>query len=144
MGALIKTVAEIHFPVMDYHQNELIIEAASPLFVYGDEERLLQVLLNLLSNAVKHTQQGRITLAMVAEEACAVVTMEDTGDGIASELLPKLFQRFSKDEVTGNNGFGLYICKHIVEAHGGTIEIASVQAGGTKVRFMVPLWKEEL
>lgn len=142
-GELIRSVAEIHFPIMDGGGNRILLEAEDALTVNGDWERLQQVLINLLSNAVKHTKNGTITIKAQKDRGFVKTAVKDTGEGISPELLPELFGRFKKHETTGGSGLGLYICRQLAEAHGGMIEIESQQGRGTTVTFTVPLWKEE-
>ncbi len=109
-----------------------------------------QVLVNLISNAAKHTRDGGITISAKTEGDFAVVTVTDTGEGIAPERLPLLFERFkshdseneklSAGRETGT-GLGLYICKHIIDALGGEISISSSVGKGTAVSFTLPTQK---
>lgn len=141
---LLDTVARVHFPVMDNHGNTVTVDVPPSLpRMFGDQERLLQVLLNLVSNAVKHTEGGSVALAARAEENAVAVTVRDTGEGIAPELLPNLFQRYPKNRAAGGNGLGLYICAQIVEAHGGRITVESKAGEGTAVRFTIPVMEQE-
>lgn len=145
IGALLDTVARVHFPVMDNHGNTVTVDAPPDLPpIYGDQERLLQVLLNLVSNAVKHTEGGSVTLSARAEGNMVAVTVKDTGAGIAPELLPQLFERYPKNRAAGGNGLGLYICGQIVEAHGGQINVESKAGEGTAVRFTIPALEQEV
>lgn len=90
----------------------------------GDRERVTQVFDNILSNAIKFTQEGRIIVSvermMENDKEFAVVSVKDTGSGIDSEILPRLFTKFATKSETGT-GLGLYISKRIIEAHGGKI-----------------------
>lgn len=92
--------------------------------VEGDKERLTQVLDNLLSNAIKFTEEGKITVTIELmkekDKQNVVVSVKDTGSGIDSEILPRLFTRFVTKSDRGT-GLGLYISKGIIEAHGGKI-----------------------
>lgn len=144
MAELLDTVARVHFPVMDNHGNTVTVNVPPGLpRIFGDQERLLQVLLNLVSNAVKHTEGGSVALTARAEENSVAVTVRDTGEGIAPELLPNLFQRYPKNRAAGGNGLGLYICAQIVEAHGGKITVESKAGKGTAVRFSIPAMEQE-
>ena len=111
--------------------------------VDGDEGSLEQVLLNLLSNAVRHTVAGdSITVSAIADGDHVRIEVADTGDGIDPELLPALFDRFTRADTarsrdTGGAGLGLAICHAIVEAHGGTIAAESPPGAGA--RFVVEL-----
>jgi two-component system sensor histidine kinase VicK len=92
--------------------------------VEGDKERLTQVLCNILSNAIKFTEEGKITVTLELmkekDKQNAVVSVKDSGSGIDSEILPRLFTRFVTKSDRGT-GLGLYISKGIIEAHGGKI-----------------------
>ena len=144
IAELLDTVARVHFPVMDNHGNTVTVDAPSDLPpIHGDRERLLQVLLNLVSNAVKHTEGGSVSLSARAEGSMAAVTVQDTGEGIAPELLPQLFGRYPQNRAAGGNGLGLYICAQIVQAHGGRINVESRAGAGTTVRFTIPIESAE-
>jgi signal transduction histidine kinase/CheY-like chemotaxis protein/uncharacterized protein YigA (DUF484 family) len=118
--------------------------------VKADEIRINQVLINLISNAVKFTEKGSITIeASVSKspekEAEIMITVADTGIGIAPEDQTKLFQRFSQVDdsptrKTGGTGLGLSICRSLVELHGGRIGLLSSQVGkGSVFYFTLPL-----
>ena len=106
-----------------------------------DPGRLQQVLWNLLSNAVKFTPAGgAVSVDIGADATTATITVADTGVGLASEFLPRLFERFSQADSSstrryGGLGLGLAICKSLVELHGGRIEARSdgVDRGATFV-----------
>lgn len=145
MAELLDTVARVHFPVMDNHGNTVTVDTPPDLpWIYGDRERLLQVLLNLVSNAVKHTEGGGVSLSAQVEGDMVAVAVKDTGAGIAPELLPQLFERYPQNRATGGNGLGLYICGQIVKAHGGQIKVESKAGEGTAVRFTVPALEREV
>ena len=121
-----------------------IFSELAPMTVTGDAERLAQVVTNLLTNAIQYNRSGgevRITLARQSD--LAVLTVADTGQGIAPENLPRVFERFYRADAsrTGadNAGLGLSICKAIVEAHGGTLEVASEQNRGTTFIVRLPV-----
>jgi two-component system sensor histidine kinase VicK len=93
------------------------------IFVEADRIRLTQVIYNLLSNAIKFTKKGRIIISIEKKKDTkeeVVVSIKDTGIGIDSEILPKLFSKFASKSYQGT-GLGLFICKSIVESHGGKI-----------------------
>lgn len=140
IAELLNTAACTHFPVMDNQGNTVTVDAAPDLpLIYGDQERLLQVLLNLISNAVKHTAGGSVALSAHLEGNLMAVTVQDNGEGIAPELLPQLFDRYPEHRAAGGNGLGLYISAQIVEAHGGRISVKSKVGEGTSVSFTIPL-----
>ena len=103
------------------------VHAPTEAIVDGDEDALNEVLLNLVSNAVRHTSQAdTIDIRVAIRGDRVTVEVADTGDGIDPELLPTLFDRFTRADSarsrdTGGAGLGLAICRAIVEAHGGTI-----------------------
>lgn len=106
-----------------------------PCIVLGDATRLQQVLWNLLSNAVKFTPvHGHIEVQLVQDGEYFVISIHDSGEGIAPEFLPYLFGRFSQADGTntrrhGGLGLGLAIVQQLVEMHGGTVFAASEGAG---------------
>jgi two-component system sensor histidine kinase BaeS len=115
--------------------------AAAPLL--GDPVRLRQVLGNLVSNALRHTRRGAVTVRVRTTDAAVELEVADTGEGIAAEHLPHLFDRFfradrSRTRATGGSGLGLAITKHFVDAHGGTITVRSAVGRGTVVTVALP------
>ncbi len=115
-----------------------------------DRERITQVISNLLNNAVKFTEQTRGDVYVAAEEKekadqeIVVVTIKDTGIGIDPEILPRLFTKFATKSQAGT-GLGLFICKSIIEAHGGKIwaENNKNGEGGATFAFSLPLSKQQ-
>jgi PAS domain S-box-containing protein len=114
--------------------------------VVGDGARLQQVLWNLLSNAVKFTpEQGRIEVRLVVVHAQAQIQVKDTGKGIQPDFLPYVFDYFrqadsSNTRTFGGLGLGLAIARHIVELHGGTIQVESPGEGqGATFTLRLPL-----
>ncbi|MBI3950825.1 MAG: heavy metal sensor histidine kinase [Acidobacteria bacterium] len=116
-----------------------------PIMISGDARRLQQLMLNLLDNAIKYTPAGgRIQVEVERCGAVAAVKVLDTGGCIPAEDLPHIFERFYRrrhkaDGETTGFGLGLAICKWIVEAHGGTIEVASELGQGTRFIFHLPI-----
>lgn len=113
------------------------------VLVEGDKERLTQVFDNILSNAIKFTKEGRITVTLERlnenNKEVAVVSVKDTGPGIDSEILPRLFTKFATKSETGT-GLGLYISKGIIETHGGKIwEENNLEETGATFSFSLPL-----
>ena len=112
---------------------------------YGDAGRLSQVLGNLMSNALRHTPPGG-TIAVTAEAAPqgARLAISDTGEGIPSEDLPYVFDRFwrgdrSRSHARGaGSGLGLAIARQLVQAHGGTIQVESQPGRGTAFTILLP------
>jgi nitrogen-specific signal transduction histidine kinase len=117
--------------------------------VEADRERIVQVISNLLNNAIKFTEETRGDVYVAAEEKekadqKVVVTVKDTGIGIDLEILPRLFTKFATKSNTGT-GLGLFICKSIIEAHGGKIwaENNKDGKGGSTFAFSLPLSKQQ-
>ncbi|MDE2503085.1 MAG: response regulator, partial [Burkholderiales bacterium] len=125
-------------------------DAQSAPAVRGDSLRFRQVVTNLLGNAIKFTERGRITLGSQAIEGppgdarrWLRVEVCDTGVGIAPEILPLLFQRFTQADASttrrfGGSGLGLVICKNLVELMGGSIEVESRPGVGSRFWFDLP------
>jgi two-component system, OmpR family, sensor kinase len=110
----------------------------------GDSERLSQVITNLLTNAIHYNHEnGEVRVAARTENGFAVVTVSDTGPGIAPEHLPHIFERFYRADPArttsqGRTGLGLAISKSIVEAHGGTLDVTSQPGSGAKFTMRIP------
>ena len=117
-----------------------------PVVVVADMQRIEQVLFNLLDNAVKYSPNGGvIRLSVEVEEQRARVTVADQGLGIPQEKLPHIFERwyqahFDTHGDYGGMGLGLYICKEIVEQHGGYMWAHSYGQGGSSIGFALPLF----
>jgi signal transduction histidine kinase len=114
--------------------------------LYADGEQLLRVLGNLVSNALRYTSAGgRITLGAACDGEQVALTVADTGEGIAAEHLPNIFERFyradsSRTVETGGSGLGLAIVRSIVEAHGGIVAVASEPGAGTTFSCRLPAY----
>jgi signal transduction histidine kinase len=109
--------------------------------IWGDRDRLLQVFENLIGNAIKFTEAGgRIAVGATASGGEVVFRVADTGCGITSENLPRVFDRFWQATRANRQGagLGLPITKGIVEAHGGRIWVESTPNRGTTFSFTIP------
>ncbi|MBI1824851.1 MAG: response regulator [Planctomycetes bacterium] len=128
----------------------VLVGAVHPLTsprIFGDPGRLQQVLMNLTSNALKFTEKGRVTVRAVMEETTDThltvrFTVDDTGIGIPSERLDRLFRSFSQVDASttrkyGGTGLGLAICKRLVELMGGTIGVSTEPGLGSTFWFTV-------
>ncbi|MGQ0736627.1 MAG: ATP-binding protein, partial [Acidobacteriota bacterium] len=126
----------------------LVTEVADGLpAVHGDRDRLIQVLINLISNAVKFTSAGQVTCRAVRDDGRIVVSVIDTGMGIAPADQPKVFERFKQvgDTLTDKpkgTGLGLPICREIVEHHGGRVWVESEFGKGSTFSFSLPVARD--
>jgi signal transduction histidine kinase len=142
---IIDSVLESIRPAADAKEIELDV-ALAPLRnpVIGDADRLQQVVWNLLSNAIKFTPRGgRVAVRLETSAQNAVVRVKDSGVGIRPDFLPYVFDRFRQAESTitrshGGLGLGLSIVRHLVELHGGTVEVES-EGEGRGATFTVRL-----
>ncbi|TKK26781.1 histidine kinase [Pseudomonas sp. CFBP13528] len=120
---------------------DLSFNAEPGLQINADPERLFQVLSNLIGNAIKFTpRQGNIGISAMSNGAEIVFSVRDSGDGIAPEQLPHVFDRYwtqTENNPTGS-GLGLYITQGIIQAHGGKIVAESEVGRGSEFRFTVP------
>ncbi len=112
--------------------------------ITGDQDRLIQVVINLISNAVKFTDAGSITCSVRQEGLELLVSVKDSGIGIAPDDQPKVFEKFKQvgDTLTDKpkgTGLGLPICKEIVEYHGGRIWVESEPSHGSTFSFTLPI-----
>lgn len=110
----------------------------------ADPERVEQILMNLLGNALRYTGEGSITLQARSEVNLVWIAVIDTGQGIAADELPFVFERFwrsdrSRDRQSGGTGIGLAISRRLVELQGGTIDVKSQLGQGSTFRFSLPL-----
>jgi heavy metal sensor kinase len=118
----------------------------APVFVASEASRLRQVVSNLLDNALRFTPRGgRVVVDVSAEGSVGLLAVTDTGTGIAADHLDRIFDRFYKadparthGETQRSGGLGLAICKSIVEASAGSIEITSTLGEGTRVTVRLP------
>ena len=118
-----------------------------PVEFEGDVDRVAQVLINLVGNAIAYTPAGgEVAVSVEETEKHAVMVVRDTGIGIPKEDLPRLFERFYRVDKalarrSGGTGLGLAIVKHIVEGHGGKVNVESKVGDGSTFRVYLP-WKQ--
>lgn len=124
----------------------LTCEALVPVEVRVDQEKMRSVLRNLMDNALKHTPQGGdpVSIAMVRNKNSVEITIQDHGEGIPEAAMPHVFEPFfrvdsSRSRKTGGYGLGLSLCKAIVNAHQGFIDISSDPGKGTRVFISIPI-----
>ncbi|OBG75031.1 SpoIIE family protein phosphatase [Mycobacterium sp. E3305] len=142
VGALTAHIASSFTELCRRAGLELVVDC-SPVLADVDPGMWETIILNLLSNAVKYTLRGSISVQVRAEPGYCVVTMRDTGVGIAAEDLDRLFDRFYRaDNLRGRSvegtGIGLSLVRGLVELHSGTVEIDSELDRGTTVTVRLP------
>src|SRR5262245_47825253 len=141
-GGLIVEAVDMQRPLASSSSLALQVEVGPDVpEVWGDWDRLLQVFENLIGNAIKFTSAGgRITAGAAPRDDGVVFWVADTGAGIASENLPRIFDRFWQASKAGRRGagLGLSITKAIVEAHGGRRWIESTEGSGSTFFFTIP------
>ncbi|MFF8990331.1 sensor histidine kinase [Streptomyces sp. NPDC014983] len=141
---LLDQVAAAHRVAADGAGVALVTGADPAVWLDADPVRMRQVLGNLVSNALRHTPaDGTVTLTARRDGADAVLTVTDTGSGIADGDLPHVFERFwraekSRSRRTGGSGLGLPIVRHLVAAHGGTARAASGPGAGAVFTLRLP------
>ncbi|RMF21624.1 MAG: hypothetical protein D6760_09095 [Deltaproteobacteria bacterium] len=144
---LVQQAAALVEPLAHEKKRELRVEFPSLVPpVWGDRDRLVQVLTNLLNNAVKFTNEGdSIVVSAEQDGGMCRFTVRDTGVGIPEEDLPKVFEKFHQvagqptdQPKSASTGLGLTICREIVEHHGGRIWVESTLGEGTAFHFTVP------
>jgi len=139
--SLVRETVETYFGVLNKNNNRLLLRIPLELpEVEADSSRLQRVFVNLISNALKHTKNGTILVKAEEDEDHVKVTVRDTGSGISEEDMPHIWERYykGKHSETGT-GLGLFICKFIIESHGGRIWAESEVGKGTAFMFTLPL-----
>jgi len=141
---LLTRAAERLRPQTERARLNLVIDVPAGLPpVLADRSRIEQVILNLVHNAIKFTNAGgTITVSAHVDGEMLVIEVVDTGAGIPQEELGRLFERFYKADKarrSDGTGLGLAIAKHIVQAHGGTMQVASEVGHGSTFSFTLPL-----
>lgn len=135
---LIRTTARTYQALSERYGNTLTVLAEPDLPpVYGNADRLAQVLINLITNANRHTRNGCVTISIKVLADQIEVSVTDNGEGIEPGLLPHVFERFCRGD-KGDTGLGLPICKMIIREHGGEMGIESEAGNGTRVWFTLP------
>jgi signal transduction histidine kinase len=147
LSQLIKLSADGIRPVAEGKSIKLEYESAGEeMWIFGDSDRVQQIVNNLLSNALKFTPEGgSVALVLENSDGNARISVRDTGQGIAPEFLPRVFERYKQANNSTTNrkgglGLGLAIVKHLVELHGGSIAAESDGDGkGSTFVVTIPL-----
>ncbi len=128
------------------HQINFELNHTADVGVYGDKDRITQVLNNLLTNAIKYSPNaGTVNVELFVEDECAVVSVEDFGIGMDQKELKRIFERFYRvsgddEETFPGFGIGLFIVKDIMDRHDGKIWVESEKNKGSKFYFSLPIF----
>ena len=150
LAAFTKELASSFRSIMEKAQLTFRVESRTlPEPVYVDSEMWERIVLNLLSNAFKYTLQGEVVVELSCVENCAQLTVKDSGIGIQTEELPRIFQRFHRvEDARGRThegtGIGLALVQELVKLHGGSIRAESVPSKGTTFVVSIPFGKKHL
>jgi signal transduction histidine kinase len=143
VNSCVQRVADRFQPLATQRKVALVADAPGGLLICGDEKRLVQLLSNLVSNALRHTAEG----GLVSINACSVdaqhdqpdrvrIIVHDTGSGIAADRIPRMFERFERDDTVDGEpqagfGLGLAIVRELVDLHRGSIAVHSELGRGS-------------
>ncbi|MGW9021720.1 sensor histidine kinase [Leucobacter chromiiresistens] len=149
---LVRAEVETHRAFAEQHHVDLVVTADDArerdAVILGRPTSLSSAVANLLSNAIRHSPEGgRVGVGMAREKNRFVVTVTDQGEGIPSEHLPRIFERFyrvdgARTRVDGGTGLGLSIARHTMRAHGGDVDVWSQQGVGSSFTLTFPLHPE--
>jgi PAS domain S-box-containing protein len=147
LAPLVQAVVDDVRPAADARSINLEAAFNSDIgLIWGDPDRLQQIVWNLLANAIKFTpMRGDVHVRLERNDSHILITVKDSGQGIATELIPHIFERFrqadsSNTRGTGGLGLGLSIVRQLVELHRGTVTAESCgENAGTTFRVMLPL-----
>lgn len=142
---IVQDVLNTYYPILSINGNTLLIERENTIpLIQCDDGRIRQVLINILHNAAKNTKNGTITISLSRIPGGIQCQVSDSGAGIGPEDIPYIFDRYYTSKAKAGHGkntgtgLGLFISKHIVEAHGGQIGIKSELGKGTVIWFTIP------
>ena len=146
MDWMLRDIAETATILGEPNGILVVVTGCEPLTVEGDAPRLRQLLLNLVENAIKYTAVGgTVELCLALEQGAVVLTVKDTGMGIAAADLPFVFERFwradrarSRASGRGGTGLGLAISQYIAQAHGGSLTVQSRLGRGSTFTLFLP------
>jgi two-component system, OmpR family, sensor kinase len=144
LGALATDVAR----TLSTSAHEVRVAISENAWVLADPERITQCLENLVTNAVTHSPRGAPVVVFVGtrrEEGrdFGSIDVVDEGPGVPVEILPRVFERFSRGRSSNGLGLGLYLARRIAVAHAGDISIESTLGKGARFRLLVPMYRDE-
>ena len=145
LSDLVDQVVEGFRPRFDERELDLVNRLSGPMPFNGDSRRLRQLFVNLLENSLRYTDPGGALVVDRQNRSNGyLIRLTDTKPGVPDEALPRLFERLyrvdrSRSRALGGAGLGLAICRNIVEAHGGRIEVDHAETGGLGVNIHLPV-----
>ena len=147
LAAVVRSAVEASRPLIEASGHELTVGLPpGPIYLHADPTRLAQVVSNLLNNSAKYTERGgRIWLAVEQHERTITLKVKDTGIGIPTEMLPKIFEMFAQvdrslERSQGGLGIGLTLVRRLTEMHGGSVKVYSAGPGqGSEFTVVLPL-----
>lgn len=136
-------VNELKYIISDKNQELSLNFGDTSSFINADALEIRRVIINLLSNALNYTQEnGKIDIKTETNNGKISVTFEDNGRGLSSEEIKTIFERYASNAKKFRQvgtGLGLYLCKQVVEAHGGEINVESAEGAGSSFTFSLPV-----
>ncbi len=144
---IVRETAELVRFGADKKGVDLILDIPDKLIVYANKDRIKQLLLNLMDNGIKYNKQGGKLFVSAAEaDGMLRISVKDTGEGIAQEDIPRLFERFyrvdkSRSRELGGTGLGLSIVKHIAELYSGSVTVNSTKGEGAEFIVKIAILK---
>jgi two-component system phosphate regulon sensor histidine kinase PhoR len=143
LSNLVSQLAEVMRPKAQAKSLRLLTDIQPNVVAVCNEAQIGQVVTNLVENAINYTATGSVIVRLMADPEGATLEVEDSGAGISSEHLGRIFERFYRVErgrsrQTGGTGLGLSIVRHIVEAHGGKVSVESQLGQGSRFRVVLP------
>lgn len=146
LNDLVADVIAEQRPDIEASKHKLVVDLPKkPIMLHADTHMLRMAIENLLSNAIKYTPDGgKVIIKLSSKDAKALLSITDTGIGIRTEDIDAIFRRFMRltnemSQQVGGTGIGLYLAKHLVELHGGTIQVTSRPNEGSTFTITLPI-----
>jgi len=141
LSSLVEDVVEVYRHVAEEKNIKIEISVSEDLALYADKARIRQVFANLLDNAIKYTSEGRVKIIAQRDANHVIVSFKDTGEGIAPEDIPHIFDRLYRCDRSRSRrglGLGLSFVKAVLEAHNGRVEVKSELNRGSTFAITLP------
>jgi signal transduction histidine kinase len=144
VSALVGAEADAARPAATAKGLGFASDVAGGVYVNGDRDEIAQAVRNVVENAIRYTDDGDVAVRLTTNDARALIEVRDTGVGIPSKDLPRVFERFyrvdrARSRATGGTGLGLSIVKHVAERHGGDVRAHSRLGEGSVFTIELPL-----